>query len=259
MFARRERKVSEMDGSESPMFYGPDAASRYDDELRGDEDAAADLLKELAGQGPVLEFAVGTGRIALPLVKRGVEVHGIELSPHMIKRLRSKPGGGDVPVTVGDMSTVRAPGSFPLVYLVYNTIFNLLTQDAQVDCFANAARHLTDNGVFLVETAVPSAWTDQRAYVRPERIGADSVSLDVVRYDAATQLFEENHVRLSAVGIEFGPIMCRLIWPAEMDLMARIAGLQLVERWGGWRREPFTGQSTMHVSVYGRPKARAQG
>jgi SAM-dependent methyltransferase len=241
-----------MDSSDSSTFYSADTASRYDDQLRGDEDVAAKVLEELAAGGPALEFAIGTGRIALPLIERGVEVHGIELSTHMVEQLRAKPNGANVPVTVGDMSTVRAPGTFPLVYLVYNTIFNLLTQDDQVACFANAARHLTENGVFLVETAVPSAWTDQHAYVRPERIGPDSVALDVVRYDAATQLFEENHVRLSAAGIQFGPIMCRLIWPAEMDLMARIAGLTLVDRWGGWRGEPFTGQSTMHVSVYGR-------
>jgi hypothetical protein len=249
-----------MDSSDSSTFYDADTANRYDDELRSDEDVAATFLQELAAGGPALEFAIGTGRIAIPLIERGVEVHGIELSPHMVEHLRAKPSGANVPVTVGDMSAVRAPGSFPLVYLVYNTIFNLLTQDDQVSCFVNAARHLSQDGVFLVETAVPSAWTDQHSYVRPEKIGPDSVALDVVRYDAATQLFEENHVRLSQAGIQFGPIMCRLIWPAEMDLMARIAGLTLLDRWGGWHREPFTGQSTMHVSVYGRvaPDAEAK-
>ena len=241
-----------MDSSDSAAFYDAESARRYDDEVRGDEDAAADFLEGLAVDGLALEFAIGTGRIALPLIHRGVEVHGIELSEHMVEQLRGKPEGAGIPITVGDMSSARAPGEFSLVYLVYNTIFNLLTQEDQVDCFVNAARHLTSEGVFVVEAAVPSAWTDQHAYVRPEKISADSVDLDVVRYDAATQMFEENHVRLSAAGIEFGPILCRLIWPAEMDLMARLAGLTLIDRWSGWNREPFTGRSTMHVSVYGR-------
>jgi cyclopropane fatty-acyl-phospholipid synthase-like methyltransferase len=244
-----------MDASDPASFFGADTASTYDDHPRGDEEAAAKLLSELSGGRPALEFAIGTGRIALPLIERGVEVHGIELSPHMVEVLRAKPNGANVPVTVGDMATARVPGTFGLAYLVYNTIFNLVTQDAQIACFVNAARHLSDDGVFVVETAVPSAWTSEHAYVRPEWIESGSVGLDVVRYDAATQIFEENHVRLSAAGIQFGPIVCRLIWPAEMDLMARIAGLTLIDRWGGWSREPFTGQSTMHVSVYGRASA----
>ena len=241
-----------MDVSDSSAFYNAEAAHRYDEQPRGDEEAAVRFLTERAAQGPALEFAIGTGRIALPLTAAGVEVHGIELSEHMVKQLRNKPGGVDLPVTVGDMSTARAPGTFELAYLVYNTIFNLLTQEDQVACFANAAVHLSAEGRFVVEAAVPSAWTARHAYVRPEWIGADEVAVDVVRYDAATQIFEENHVRLSSTGIRFGPITCRLIWPAEMDPMARLAGLTLIERWAGWNKEPFTGQSTMHVSVYAR-------
>ena len=170
----------------------------------------------------------------------------------MVERLRSKAGGDHIPVTIGDMSTARVEGTFDLVYLVFNTIFNLLTQDDQVRCFENAARHLTDDGAFVVEAAVPSAWTAQHEYARPEWISADGVGLDVCRYDPVTQILDENHVSITASGIRFGPIACRLIWPSEMDLMARIAGLRLTERWGGWQRQPFAADSTLHVSVYRR-------
>lgn len=236
-------------------YFGPDAAQHYDDRPRGDEADAARLLAELAGEGPALEFAIGTGRIALPLAQRGVEVHGIELSPHMIERLRAKPGGADLPVALGDMARTRIEGRYRLVYLVYNTIFNLLTQDDQVACFQNAARHLTDDGAFLVETAVPSAWIDPPNYVRPEWIAADAIGFDVARYDPVTQILDENHVRLTADGIAFSPIVCRLAWPSELDLMARLAGLTLTERWGGWHKQPFTADSLLHVSVYRRTPA----
>jgi SAM-dependent methyltransferase len=233
-------------------YFGPEAARHYDDQPRGDEVDAATLLAELAGDGPALEFAIGTGRIALPLQARGVEVHGIELSPHMVEQLRAKPGGAELPVTLGDMARTHVDGAFRLVYLVYNTIFNLLTQDDQVACFQNAARHLSDDGAFLIEAAVPSAWIDPPHYVRPEWVAADAVGFDVARYDPVTQILEENHVRISSEGISFGPIVCRLAWPAELDLMARLAGLTLSERWGGWHKQPFTADSQLHVSVYRR-------
>lgn len=233
-------------------YFGPEAARHYDDQPRGDEVDAATLLAELAGDGPALEFAIGTGRIALPLQACGVEVHGIELSPHMVEQLRAKPGGAELPVTLGDMARTHVDGAFRLVYLVYNTIFNLLTQDDQVACFQNAARHLSDDGAFLIEAAVPSAWIDPPHYVRPEWVAADAVGFDVARYDPVTQILEENHVRISSEGISFGPIVCRLAWPAELDLMARLAGLTLSERWGGWHKQPFTADSQLHVSVYRR-------
>lgn len=237
-------------------FFDQDAASRYDaGHVRGDEDAAADFLAAIAGGGPALEFAIGTGRIALPLAARGVPVHGIELSPHMITQLRNKPGGADLPVTQGDMATSKVEGRFSVVYLVFNTIFNLLTQDEQVACFQNAARHLTDDGAFVVETAVPSAWINPPQYVKPEWIAADAVGFDVVRYDPVTQIFEENHVRITGEGVRFGPIVCRLAWPAELDLMARLAGLTLSERYGGWHKQPFTADSVLHVSVYRRAQS----
>ncbi len=233
-------------------YFGPEAARRYDDQPRGDEADAVRLLTELVREGRALEFAIGTGRIALPLTERGIEVHGLELSPHMVEQLRAKPGGADLPVTVGDMASTHVEGQFRLVYLVYNTIFNLLTQDDQVACFQNAARHLTADGAFLVETAVPSAWIDPPNYVKPEWIAADAVGFDVARYDPVTQILDENHVRLTTEGISFSPIVCRLAWPAELDLMARIAGLTLTERWGGWHKQPFTADSQLHVSVYRR-------
>ncbi|MFL6162643.1 MAG: class I SAM-dependent DNA methyltransferase [Jatrophihabitantaceae bacterium] len=241
-----------MDGFDPATSFGPDVARRYDDEPRGDEAETVEFLAGMAKDGPALEFAIGTGRIALPLAQRGIRVNGIELSPDMVSRLREKPGGNAVDVTIGDMASVRAPGSYPLVYLVFNTIFNLLTQDAQVRCFENAARHLTPDGVFVVEAAVPTAWIRGGQFVDVERIANDVVVRDVNRYDPVTQLLDESHITLTNDGVRLGPISCRLSWPSELDLMARIAGLRLLARWGGWQREPFTGASERHISVYSR-------
>ncbi len=241
-----------MYGFQPSESFGPDVAGRYDDSPRGDEGAAADLLAQLAGDGAALEFAIGTGRIALPLAHRGVRVEGIELSRSMVDVLRSKPGGAALNVTVGDMTSVHTGKRYEVVYLVFNTIFNLLTQDDQVRCFENAAGHLTDTGVFLVEAAVPSAWLPTHSYASPERVDLDAVTLDVCTYDPATQILDENHVHISKdEGIRFGPISCRLTWPSELDLMARLAGLRLADRWGGWHRQPYTGKG-MHVSTYRR-------
>jgi SAM-dependent methyltransferase len=231
-----------------------DTAETYDDEPRGDEEAAVAFLAERAGEGPALELAIGTGRIALPLAARGIRVDGIDISPAMVARLRAKPGGEELTVTMGDFADVPVEGAYRLIYVVFNTIFNLLTQDDQVRCFENVAAHLTEDGVFVVETAVPSAWLGVRnnQYVDAEAIGVDEVRLDVGRHDPVTQLLEESHVHLTREGVRLFPIVTRYAWPAELDLMARIAGLRLKERWGGWSREPFTGKSELHVSVYGR-------
>ena len=241
-----------MDGFDPATSFGPDVARQYDDEPRGDEAETVDLLAELAGSGRALELAIGTGRIALPLAERGVPVDGIELSPDMVARLREKPGGDDLTVVMGDMSRVEAPGRYRLIYLVFNTVYNLLTQDDQVRCFENAARHLEDDGVFLVEAGTPEAWLRGRQYINAERVSTDEVVLDVHRYDPVTQLLDENHVHLSNAGVRMGPISCRIAGHGELDLMARIAGLRLLHRWGGWNREPFTGESVRHVSVYSR-------
>jgi SAM-dependent methyltransferase len=211
------------------------------------------FLGRLAGRRDALEFAVGTGRIALPLARAGVRVEGIELSQHMVDRMREKSGGNEIEVTIGDMSRVTTGRTYGLVYLVYNTIGNLLTQDDQVRCFENAARHLADDGVFALECRVPTAPSRPgHQFVDAERVGVDHVGLDVCRYDPVTQILDENHVDISADGIVLSPIRLRLANPPEFDLMARIAGLRLRERWGGWNGEPYTAASWRHVSVYER-------
>jgi SAM-dependent methyltransferase len=235
--------------------FGPEVAAHYVHHLRGDEQVAAEFLANLAGGGPALEFAIGTGRMALPLSELGVSVDGIELSAAMADQLRTRPGGDRLRVAVGDMSSFDMGLTYALVFLVYNTIFNLLTEDDQVRCFENAARHLDDNGVFVVETALPHAWIQpgQSGYTHTEQVELDAVGFDVARYDPASQLLSENHVRITPNGVQFMPIVCRLITPGEMDLMARIAGLRLVRRYGSWRGDPFGSSSTAHVSVYARP------
>ncbi|CAM3221599.1 class I SAM-dependent DNA methyltransferase [Stackebrandtia soli] len=229
-----------------------DTAAEYDDSLRGDEESTVAFLAELARGGPALELAIGTGRIALPLVERGIPVTGIDLSPEMVERLRAKPGGADLPVTMGDFAEVGVSGDFELIYLVFNTLFNLLTQDDQVRCFENVARRLRPGGRFVVEAFVPTYLHRLRddQYVDAERIRMGEVRLDVGRHDPVEQRLDETHVSLTAGGVRLFPIVCRYAWPSELDLMARIAGLRLVERWGGWRREPFTGASRNCVSVY---------
>lgn len=243
-----------MHGYQPMTSFGHQESMRYDaEDTRGDEEQTVEFLARLAGQRDALELAVGTGRIALPLAAAGVSVDGIEMSPHMLERMREKPGGDAVDVIMGDMSRVGTGRTYGLVYLVYNTIGNLLTQDDQVRCFENAARHLTDDGVFVLECRVPAA--PSRAghqFVDPEIIGVDHVVFDVCRYDPVSQILDENHVRISSDGIVFGPIRVRLAHPPEFDLMARIAGLRLRDRWGGWNQEPFTASSWRHISVYER-------
>jgi SAM-dependent methyltransferase len=234
--------------------FGEDTAAAYDDGLRGTEAATVAFLAARAGGGPALELAIGTGRIALPLAATGVRVDGLDLSEPMLARLRAKPGGERLTLTVGDLADVPVEGRYRLVYLVFNTLFNLLTQDEQVRCFANVAEHLDDDGVFVVEAFVP-AWLHRLRdgqHVHAERVEVDRVVLDVGRHDPVAQTLEESHVELSAAGIRLGPIVTRYAWPAELDLMARLAGLRLRERWGGWSGEPYTADSRDHVSVYGR-------
>lgn len=234
--------------------FGEDIAATYDDHLRGDEAETVACLEQLARGGPALELAIGTGRIGLPLAQRGIRVDGIEQSAAMIARLRAKSGGDRIAVTMGDMADVAVSDSYRLIFVVYNTLYNLLTQDDQVRCFENVARHLTEDGVFLVEALVPSSLYRLRddQYVDAEAVEVNKVTLDVGRFDPVTQLLDESHVTLSHEGIRVGPIVTRYIWPSELDLMARIAGLRLHGRWAGWNREPFDARSLRHVSVYGR-------
>jgi cyclopropane fatty-acyl-phospholipid synthase-like methyltransferase len=237
------------------MSFDEDVAEDYDSiAQRGDEMATVTFLEQLARGGPALELAIGTGRIALPLVARGVRVDGIDFSSAMVARLRAKPGGDQIAVTMGDFADVAVAGTYRLIYVVFNTLFNLLTQDEQVHCFENVAAHLTDDGSFVVEGAVPADIYRLRnnQYVDVEAVGVDHIRLDVARHDPVKQLLEETHVVLSSTGIRLNPIVTRYAWPAELDLMARIAGLRLKERWAGWSREPFTSTSNNCVSVYGR-------
>jgi SAM-dependent methyltransferase len=242
-----------MENYEPAMSFDEQTAARYDDVSRGDEAAAVALLEQLAGGGPALELAIGTGRIALPLSARGIRVDGIDLSPAMVARLRAKPGGDQLSVTIGDLADVPVEGSYRLVYVVFNTLFNLLTQEEQVRCFENVAARLTDDGSFVVEAGVP-AWLyrlERNQHVDAEAIGVGEVRLDVARHDPVTQRLEESHVHLTRDGVRLYPIITRYSWPSELDLMARIAGLRLKERWDGWEREPFTSTGNC-VSVYGR-------
>jgi SAM-dependent methyltransferase len=238
-------------------FFGEEVASTYDVRTGGMFDPSVvqptvDLLAQLAGDGAALEFGIGTGRIALPLAERGVKVAGIDSSEAMVARLRAKRGGDGIDVALGDFSTARVDGAFAVVYLVFNTIFNLVTQDAQVACFENAARHLQRGGRFVIETAVPDLQLlPPGQTVVPFRADPEGVSFDV--YDVVTQRFSSQHYRFSPAGVEAHPFEFRYAWPAELDLMARIAGLRLEHRWAGWRREPFTALSRSHVSVYERP------
>jgi SAM-dependent methyltransferase len=218
---------------------------------------AVDVLEGLAAGGPVLEFAIGTGRLAAPLAERGLSVSGIELSRAMAVRVAGKPGGEAVRVTIGDMTTTHVPGQFSLVYLVFNTINNVVTQDGQVDVFCNAADHLGPGGLFLVEVGVPSLrllppGQDAVPFeVAPGDQGGGYVGFD--QYDVVTQRFTSNHVTVAPDGTGlFRRIPFRYAWPAEMDLMARIAGMTLKYRWAGWDRSDFTAGSTKHVSVWER-------
>ena len=241
-----------MEGFDPMTSFGYETSKRYDAlETRGDEEETVAFLAQLAGQRDALEFAIGTGRIAVPLARAGIPVDGIEQSQDMIDRMREKPGGENVRVVIGDMARAGTGRKYGLVYLVYNTIGNLLSQDDQVRCFENAARHLTDDGVFVLECRVPIA--PARAghqFVNAERVAAGQVTLDIGRYNPVTQLLDENHVRISADGISLGAISLRLANPPEFDLMARLAGLRLRHRTAGWHGEPFTASSWRHVSLY---------
>jgi hypothetical protein len=235
-------------------YFGERVAARYDD-LSWSMFAPAlitatvDFLAELAGDSGALEFAIGTGRIGVPLAERGVRVAGIDNSEPMLARLRDKPGAEGIHAVAGDMATTHVEGEFSLVYLVFNTIFNLTTQDGQVACFENAAAHLPSGGRFVIEARVPEL---QRLpfgqTVLPWR--ADPGGMSYYVYDVVTQRLSGQHYYFDDGTVEASPTEMRYAWPAELDLMARIAGMRLEDRWAGWGREPFTALSPSHVSVY---------
>lgn len=228
-------------------------AANYVDFKRGDEEAAVRFLKERAHDGPALEWAIGTGRIALPLTAAGISVDGNDISPHMIERLRTQQGGEDISIVMGSFVDTVMPRKYALVYVVFNTLFNVLSQEEQVRCFENAAAHLTGDGVFIVEAFVPAFLyrLQDNQYVQAEAIEVNRVRLDLLCHDAARQMLEENHVTLSGDGVKFNPVAQRYAWPAELDLMARIAGLRLKERFGSWHEEAFSSSSDNCISVYG--------
>ncbi|TLS47056.1 class I SAM-dependent methyltransferase [Streptomyces montanus] len=238
-------------------YFGENVAASYDessaDMFSPDMvDPAVDVLAELAGDGRALEFGIGTGRIALPLAGREVPVHGIDMSRAMVSRLRAKPGGDTIGVTIGDFATTRVPGSFAVAYLVFNTINNLTTQDAQVDCFRNAADHLRPGGCFVVEVTVPELRRlppGQSAV--PFHISPTQWAFDT--YDVVNQAMSSNYVTIVDGRAEHWSIPFRYVWPAELDLMARLAGLRLRDRWETWTRAPFTSESRRHVSVWEKP------
>jgi SAM-dependent methyltransferase len=232
--------------------YGDAVADIYDELHAGlDPSAAVEALAELAGDGPVLELAIGTGRIALPLAAKGLEVHGIDSSEEMITRLRDKPGG-DLPVTVGDFADVGAEGPYRLIFVAFNTFFDLTSQDTQVRCFENVAQRLTEGGVFVIEAFRPPP-ADKLEGVQVLGLELDSVMLLASRHDPSRQMLEAQYMLLGSEGTRFAPAQMRYAWPSELDLMARLAGLRLRERWASWRKDPFTPVSTQHISVYDRP------
>ncbi len=240
--------------------FGEDVAARYDDPSDRMFAASAitpvvDLLAGLAGDGDALELGIGTGRIAVPLSERGVRVHGIDLSTAMVARLRAKPGGEAIGVTIGDFAATRVDGTFTVAYLVYNTINNLTTQDAQVACFQNVAAHLAPGGHFVVEVGVPDlrrlppGQTAVPFTVTPDRLGFDE-------YEVAGQGMVSHHYwRTEDGGFDELSVPFRYVWPSELDLMARLGGMSLRERWSDWARTPFTAESTNHVSVWQKTSA----
>lgn len=235
--------------------YG-DAIARVYDEWFGDlpgTQQAIETLAELAGDGPVLELGVGTGRLAIPLAEQGLKVVGIDASRAMAERLAGKPGGDRVQVALGNFAEVPVEGRFRLIFVAFNTFFGLLSQEEQATCFGNVADHLTEEGLFVLEAFVPDPGRFNRGQrVETTAVERDWVRLTLSRHDPLGQRVQTQHIRLSAEGVELFPLQIRYAWPSELDLMARMAGLQLRDRWSGWTRETFTAQSHGHVSVYER-------
>jgi Methyltransferase domain len=239
-----------------PATYGDRIADVYD-AWYGEADfletpASVDVLAELAGHGPALELAIGTGRVALPLADRDVEVHGVDASERMVARLREKPGGERIPVTIGDFADVPVDGEYRLICVVFNTLFARPSQDEQVRCFENIAAHLSPDGAFAMDVFVPDPARFAGGRVSVSEIGDDMLRLDTTKLDTITQTSRSQHVVLTPSGATFYPVKVRWAYPPELDLMARLAGLRLEERWENWRRDPFTAESRQHVSVYHR-------
>jgi SAM-dependent methyltransferase len=238
----------------SAATYGERIADVYDERAQGTRPGQVELLHELAGEGPVLELGIGTGRVALPLVARGTEVHGIDSSEAMVAKLREKPGGDRITVSMGDFADFDLGKRFRLIFVAFNTLFALPDQEAQLSCFSAVSRHLLPAGRFLVEAFVP----DLGRFDRGQRmsvmdVGLDRVLLECSRHDAVAQTVTSQQVALGTGGTSLYPVNIRYAWPTELDLMARIAGLQLEGRWDGWDRRPFTASSVTTISVWRAP------
>lgn len=245
-----------MSQEHDPSAYGAHIADDYDDVWRLislDTETAVECLAVLAEDGPVLDLGIGTGRLALPLAARGLAVHGVDASPAMLERLRAKPGGDEIPVTVGDFADVRVPIECSLVVLALNTVYALPDQEAQVRCFANAAAHLRPGGRFVVDAWVPDPDAfDRDQSVRVLGMDDEGVVIEARQIDTASQRMATTKLLLRGETMRTFPANHRYAWPSELDLMARMAGLELEHRWENWRRKPFTSGSRNHVSVYVR-------
>ncbi|KAF4409760.1 MULTISPECIES: class I SAM-dependent methyltransferase [Streptomyces] len=246
-----DRPASKFD---DPAFFGHLWADAYDESTDLDPTEAVDFLAALADGGPALELAVGTGRVALPLARRGVEVTGVDASRKMIDKMLAKPDGGRVEAVVGDLTDVPAEGPFRLVYLVYNTLFNLRDADKQAACFRNVARVLEPGGAFVIECYVPDPpYYDQSRQLSVREVTEDSATIDLHAHDRNAQTFMRQSITFDADGVHLLPHSERYCWPNELDLMASLAGLRLTERYAGWGREPFGPESRDHISVYRAP------
>lgn len=235
----------------SDETYGEHVAGVYDEWYSDYDSHAIDVLAELAHGGRALELGIGTGRIALPLSAKGVEVHGVDAAASMISRLRAKPGGDRITITQGSFAEIPVDGEFALVYIVFNTFFALSSQDEQVRCFRNVAAHLSRDGCFVMEAFVPDLNRFTGGQVNwATKVTTDEVQLDVGQHDAAAQRVISQKVVLTEGDVRLYPVQIRYAWPSELDLMAQLAGLRLRERWSNWKREPFSSESMHHISIY---------
>jgi len=236
-----------------PETYGERIADVYDEWYvwLGEPESEAAMLAELAGAGRALELGIGTGRIALPLAAKGVEVHGIDASPAIVAQMRAKPGGDAIPVTIGDMADVPVDGTFELIFVVFNTFFMLMTQEQQVRCFRNVAAHLAPGGRFLLHAFVPDTSRIEKGQdVSVREASLDLVRLDTTIYDPQAQRLDTTQVRITEQGIRLSHAKLRYAYPPELDLMAQLAGLELEARYSTFDKQPFTAASAYAVSVY---------
>jgi SAM-dependent methyltransferase len=250
-YERKEEEESVSMDNYHDETYGERIADVYDEWYPDVDEAMLDTLADLADGGRALELGIGTGRVALPLQARGIEVHGIDASEAMIARLHTKPGGEKIHVTVGNFADIAVEGQYSLIYVVFSTFFALLTQEEQSRCFENVARRLSPKGAFVIEAYVPDFGRfEQGQTVRAIKVGVDEVRLEVSKFDPVNQQVTGQKIVLTGQGVRLNPIQVRFAWPSELDLMARLAGLRLWQRWESWQHTPFSEESKRHISLY---------